>query len=445
MRERPDTGESELLRALIRNACVNDGTASSGGEVRNALTLRDALDGCGLDIELFEAAPGRVSLVARLDGTQPEAPGLCLMAHTDVVPVDPSGWTEDPFGGDLRKGEIWGRGAVDMLNFVASMAVAVRKFALSGRRPRGNLIFLAVADEESGGTYGSRWMAEHHWDDIKAPFVLTEGGGVHGGPPDSPTITCSVAERGVAWRRLTIEGTPGHGSMPYGVRNALVIAAEVVRRLAEYAPGGHAHELWVHHIANTNLDAKTRRDLLDPSSLDEALAGIEDKGLARHLHACSHTTLSPNAVHGSFKTNIIPGRVELDVDIRTLPGETSADVEAHLARALGDVASHVGVSELLTSEPTSSPVSTPLWDSLKRVVGGRFPTASLSPILHMGFTDARVFRDRGVVAYGSGLLSPTLLAGEFAKRFHGHDERIDVESLHLSTELFDGVVRDFLE
>lgn len=436
---------SELLQTLIRNACVNDGTATSGQEIRNATTLRDMLEGSGLEIECYESAPGRTSLVARLDGRDHSAPSLCLMAHTDVVPADPSGWKVDPFSGDLIDGEIWGRGAVDMLNLAASMAVTVDRFARRGRRPRGDLVFLAVADEESGSRFGARWLSENHWDAIRADFVLTEGGGLHGGDPTTPTLTCATAERGVAWRRITCRGEPGHGSMPFGVDNALVVAAEAVRRLAAYAPPGVVHEHWEQHLEGFAIDERTRLALLDPGAIDDALKEIPDPGLARSLHACSHTTVSPNGVFGDFKTNSIPGYVHVDVDIRLLPGETRSDAERHLADALGPLAANVQISELLTSEPTASPVPSPLWDSLTRVVGRRFPKVRLSPTLHMGFTDARVFRERGVVAYGAGLLSPSLTAGDFARRFHGHDERIDLESVALTTELIDGVVRDLLE
>src|SRR5688572_30663368 len=134
----------DLLQALIRNACVNDGTPESGEEIRNADLLTNFLEGSGLDIERYEPLPGRASIVARIEGSDPDAPSLCLMGHTDVVPVSPDGWRHDPFGGELIDGEIWGRGAIDMLNLTSSMAVAFRHLARSGFRPRGDLIYFGV-------------------------------------------------------------------------------------------------------------------------------------------------------------------------------------------------------------------------------------------------------------------------------------------------------------
>ena len=151
----------ELLQALIRNRCVNDGTASSGFESRNAELIQQYLGGVGLDVQHFEPFPGRASLVAKIEGSDPSAPSLCLMGHTDVVPVNESGWSRDPFGGELVDGEVWGRGAVDMLNLTASMAVAFKHLAATGFRPRGDLIYFAVADEESGSAHGAQWMADH--------------------------------------------------------------------------------------------------------------------------------------------------------------------------------------------------------------------------------------------------------------------------------------------
>ncbi|MEM8904484.1 MAG: M20/M25/M40 family metallo-hydrolase, partial [Actinomycetota bacterium] len=335
------TGETvELLQQLIRNACVNDGTPDSGGEERNADLLRDVLDGAGLDQESFDSRPGRRSVVARIEGTDPEAPSLCLLGHTDVVPISPGGWSRDPFGGELVDGEVWGRGAVDMLNLTSSMAVAFKHLATEGPRLAGDLVFIGVADEEAGGTWGAQYLVDHHRDAVQADYVLTEFGGVPTHTAEGLALTLSVAEKGLAWRRLRVAGTPGHGSMPYGTDNALVTAAEVVRRLADYRPRAVIHDLWRRQVAGLDVDEATRDALLDPDRTWEALDTLP-AGQAGHLHACSHTTFSPNVAHGGVKTNVIPDEVVIELDVRTLPGETAEDVDAHLAEALGDLASRV--------------------------------------------------------------------------------------------------------
>jgi len=418
--------------------------------VRNADVLEVVVDGPGVAIERFEPTPGRVSMVARIEGRDRSAPSLCLMGHTDVVPVHVEGWSRDPFGGELVTNgdgidEVWGRGAVDMLNITASMAVAFRDVADRGMRPRGDLIYFAVADEEAGSAHGARWMAEHHRDAIRSDYVLTEWGGLHDGPAEASRIGVVVAEKGVAWRRLRVRGTPGHGSMPFRIDNALVKAAAVIQRLADYRPPPRFHELWSARVEALDVPDDVKAGLLDERRIDDLLAELPNAAAAAHFHACTHTTFSPNVVDGGvMKTNVIPDTIDIDVDIRTVPGDGPDEVEAHLRAALGDLADHVEVEVLMNDQASISRVDTPLWDSLQRAVGVPFPGARLNAQFVVGFTDSRVFRDLGAVAYGAGLFSPTVDAAEFGRRFHGHDERIDVESLGLTVELWQRVVADLL-
>lgn len=430
-----------LLQQLIRNECVNEGTRESGNEVRNADLLTSYLDGVGLDIRRFEAAPGRVSVVATLRGRNPAAPSLLLNGHTDVVPVDPSGWRHDPFSAEVIDGEVWGRGTVDMLNLTASMAVVVRHLAASQWVPEGDLTFFGVADEESGSTWGARYMAEQHPNEITADYVLTENGGLHGGSAAQPRVRINVGEKGVAWRRLRVHGTPGHGSAPYESDNALVKAAGIVKAVAEHRTPARVHETWAHQLTHMGVEGDLRDKLLDPSRIDEAIAALPaGRG---GVHACTHMTMSPNVLVSPTKTNTIPGVVEIDVDVRTLPGETEDDVKAQLRAALGDVVDEIEVENLMNDAASISPTETPLWDSLGRAVERAFPGTALSPGITVGFTDARVHRELGAVAYGAGLLSPELTGPEFASRFHGHNERIDIESLRLTSGLFLDTIVDF--
>jgi len=444
------TGEvTELLQHLIRNACVNDGSLTSGHESRNVDLLRAYLGETGLDTEVYEPVVGRGSMVCRIEGSDPAAPTLCLMGHTDVVPVTPSGWRRDPFGGELVPNdagstEVWGRGAVDMLNLTASMAVAFKQLARSGFRPKGTLVYFAVADEEAGGRHGAQWVTEHQYDAVRADFVLTESGGVTIPSSSGPRVTVTTGEKGLAWRRLRVQGTPGHGSMPFGTDNALVKAAEVVRRLVAFRPQAKVTDTWRAYVDALDLPADITAGLLDPAGAWDASARIEDPRLAKFAHACTHMTFSPNVVHGGVKTNVIPDVVEIEVDVRTLPGETDDDVAANLTDALGDLAPAVTVETIQSAAATASPMATPLWDAIGRTVSRLTPGAGLVPRMTAGGTDARFYRERGAVAYGFGLFSPTMTVEEFANRFHGHDERVDVESLRITTEMWAAVATDLL-
>jgi acetylornithine deacetylase/succinyl-diaminopimelate desuccinylase-like protein len=435
----------ELLQALIRNECVNDGTPASGHEKRSSVLLRDELEAAGLAVETYEPTPGRQSVVARIEGSDPDAPTLCLMGHTDVVPVTPSGWSREPFGGELVDGEVWGRGAIDMLNLTSSMAVATGHLARTGWKPKGTLIFLGVADEEAGGTHGAQWLVDHEGDAVGCDYLITESGGWTVAGPAGRKVVLTVGEKGIGWRRLRVRGTPGHGSMPFGADNALVRTAAVVSRLAEYRPAAAINDVWRAYAAALDLPADVRDALVDADRVWDACAQLADPRLAKLAHACTHTTFSPNVVHGGVKTNVIPDEVVIDVDIRTLPGQTAADVEWMLADALGPLAAAVDVEVLQERPSTQSPMRTTLWDALQRVVADVYPDATLLPRLTAGGTDAVFFRNVGTTAYGFGLFSPNVTFTEFSSRFHGNDERVDVESLGLTTQCWLSLCHDFLE
>lgn len=446
MQRRSDdvTGEvTDLLQQLIRNACVNDGTPASGHEIRSADLLQTYLEGSGLDMERYAPLPGRDSLVARIEGRNPDAPTLLLMGHTDVVPANADRWRHDPFGGELINGEVWGRGAVDMLNLTASMAVATKRLAQSGFTPEGDLIYLAVADEEAMGTYGAHHLLEREADAVRADYVITESGGIPMPHPDGPRLPVIVGEKGVYWFKLTVRGTPGHGSQPFRTDNAVVKAALVVQRLADHPTRTHVHDIWRQFIHGIGFPPDLAEPLLDEARLTD-LCQTLPLALARQAHACTHLTIAPTVLHGGVKTNVIPDTAELMLDIRSLPGQDEGDVRAELATALGDLAAEVEIEVLDASPSSASPIDTPLWDSLTRLADRFYPGARTIPFLTVGATDARFFRRRGSVAYGFGLFSTHLTFEDYGRMFHGDDERVDIESLRLSTELWEALAHDVL-
>jgi acetylornithine deacetylase/succinyl-diaminopimelate desuccinylase-like protein len=434
---------TDLLQRLIRNGCVNDGTRDSGQEVRNAELLADHLRVPGVELTTFESHPGRASLLARVQGADPSAPTLMLMGHTDVVPFAAEGWQRDPLGGELVDGVVWGRGAIDMLNLTASMAVATRRLAASGRRPRGSLLFLAVADEEAGGALGAGWLIEHALDAVRCDFVITENGGVLQHTPAGERIGITVGEKGICWLRLRVLGTPGHGSRPFNADNALVKAAEVVTRLAKHRPTAHITDAWRRWVAGMGFEPSLAAALVDPSLVWEGIERLP-RDLAATAHALTHLTVSPNVISGGSKTNVIPGRVDLEVDVRKVPGQHDADVLEMLDTAIGSLRGDVEVEIIQRDEPSESPIDTPLWDAINRAATAVYPQAMCVPSLTTGGTDARFFRTLGVPAYGMALYSRAMSLEQYSSMFHGNDERVDQESLALTVELYGAVARDLL-
>jgi acetylornithine deacetylase/succinyl-diaminopimelate desuccinylase-like protein len=440
---------TDLLQQLIRNACVNDGTAESGHEVRSADLLHGYLEGSGLDMERFEPAPGRASLMARMAGGDPGAPSLMLLAHTDVVPVNPDGWSREPFGGELVDGWVWGRGAVDMLCETATMAVAVRRLADEGFRPRGDLVYLAVADEESMGVHGAQWLVDHARDAVSVDFALTESGGaqLRVTPDAAPVLPVMVGEKGSYWCTIRVHGSPSHASMPFRTDNALIKAAEVIRRLGEARPEARIHDVWRRFVQGAGFPDEAAALLLDPAGVEAACEAMaaDDLSLARAAHAATHTTFAPTVARGGVKTNIIPDRVELQVDVRTLPGQHGDEVRAMIEEAIGpDLLPSTEIVTDSDDPSTASPVDTPLYEAVRRTSERLVPGATTVPSLFFAATDARFLRRLGTTAYGAGLFSDRIPVGSFSRMFHGDDERVDVGSLELQAALWDGVVRELL-
>ena len=437
---------TELLRTLIRNGCVNTGEATSGHEDRSVDALDAYFAGAGLSCERYTSAPGRTSLITRIEGRDPRAPTLLLMGHTDVVPVNPSGWRRDPFAAELVDGIVWGRGAIDMLNLTSTMAVATRRLATSGWRPRGTLIYLAVADEEAGGGLGAGHLVQHHADAVKCDYVITESGGVPIPTKSGHTLKVTVGEKGGNWRRLVVRGTPGHGSRPFKTDNALVTAAKVVQRLAEYRPKARILDAWRGYVEALQLEPGLTEALTDPDRVYDAVCDLDNLALAREAHACTHTTFSPNIAHGGTKVNVIPDRVDLDVDIRSLPGIEQHEVEAMIREALGDLAARVTIETPpdRTRGGSVSPTDTPLMAAIARVATRMMPDSRVVPAITTGGTDAKFFRWKGIPAYGFGLHSLRIPYTEYPVMFHGNDERVDTESLELSALMWEALCRELL-
>lgn len=433
----------ELLRDLVRAACVNTGEAESGGEIRAVRVLQhflaEAIDEGRAEAQVFESSPGRASLVARVRGTDPEAPTLGLVGHLDVVPVDADRWTRDPFGGELigegAAAEIWGRGTVDMLYLTAAFARILREVALAPEPPRGDLVLLAVADEEAGGDYGLGWLLRERPDAFGITEALSESGGMRMGAH----VAIDVAEKGSAGRRVVVRGTPGHASIPYGASSAAVAVGQVLQRLASLEPAVELGPLWGPFVAARIADPALAGRMLDPVRLDNALAELD--GIAGYAHAASRVTISPTVLRAGKAHNVIPGEAHVDLDIRTLPGTTDAEVDQLLAEMLSGLDAEVEIRYLRGWAATASPVDAPLFASVERAIR-QTDGSPVVPIMAAGGSDARQLRELGIPAYGFGLLSAEWSYERYRERIHAHDERIDVASVALSLAALRRVVAD---
>jgi acetylornithine deacetylase/succinyl-diaminopimelate desuccinylase-like protein len=432
-----------LLQQLIRNRCVNDGTTESGHEHLSVESLREFF---GVEGEIFEVAPGRQSLMYRVGGSDPDAPSLGLAPHLDVVPVEVSGWTQDPFGAEIVDGFVYGRGAVDMLNVTAAMAVAARPYITGELVPRGDLLFVALADEEAGGALGAMPLTEQRWDDVQVDYMLTEVAYPQMSYSTEPAIPVATGEKGAFWSMLRATGTPGHGSAPFGSDNALRKMVEAVHGIfSEPMPVVITHE-WEEFVSSLDLDQEVKEALIDPDRVDDALEtlAIDDPLFARYAHAVTHLTISPNVLEAGVKSNVIASQAKANVDIRALPGIDRSFVDSFLFKAMGSARDDVDIEPIQDFEATNSPIGNPLWDAIGDTVEEMEGHRRLLPAIMNVATDARFWRKRGTVAYGVGLFDDRMDFSEMLSLFHGHDERVSVEAVRRTTALYEKGLARFL-
>jgi acetylornithine deacetylase/succinyl-diaminopimelate desuccinylase-like protein len=412
---------TELLQELIRV----DTTNPPGNETAAAELLRAYLEDSGVACELYAKVPERANLVARIPGHS-DGPKLLLLSHTDVVLADPAEWAADPFGGELRDDEVWGRGALDMKGQVAASAVAIASLAREGFEPAGDLIFAATADEEVGAGFGAQWLCETHPDAVRCDYCINEGSGDRLELGGKPFYLCSVAEKMSAPFSLRVRGRSGHASMPGIADNALVKAAPLITALGEYEP-----EQRLTPEVEALLETVTGEK---PGSPQEALANARAIGqtFGEMVEPLLAMTLSPTMVTASRQRNVIPAICNVTVDSRLLPGMTAAEQQEVVRGVLGDGDYELDVLE--SHGGTRSPIETPLWDAVASWVEHTEPEAKPAPICVAGFTDSHWFREAfDAVAYG--FFPARVMDLELAARLiHSADERVPVADLELGVD-----------
>ncbi|HWY89776.1 MAG TPA: M20/M25/M40 family metallo-hydrolase [Solirubrobacteraceae bacterium] len=425
----------ELLQSLIQFNTVNP----PGNERPAQEHLAHHLTAAGFACELLGAEPDRPNLVARLRGER-DGPTLCYLGHVDTVLADPAEWSSahDPWSGDVAEGYVWGRGALDMKSQVAAEIAAAASLARSGWRPaRGELLIVAVVDEETGGSLGAEWITREHPDAVRCDMLVNEGAGCvfeYGG---ARRYGVCCAEKGVFRFTLTTDGVAGHASMPSMGVNALLKMAPLLQRLGERRP---AYELTAEPRA---FLAAIGEDPDDPVGSVARLRAADER-LATMFEPMLGVTFAPTRISASEKINVIPSRAVLKVDCRVPPGLGEAQVRRALAEVMDphppdEADSHPTFQIEFTERVVGnrSPMASPLMDAISEWVSERDPGARTAPTILPGFTDSRHFRAAfsDCVAYGFFPQRHQSLP-ETAPLIHGADERIDVRDLAFATEFF---------
>lgn len=407
--------------------------------------VAERLAEAGLEPQLFDSEPGRTSVVARFEGTDPSAHALLVHGHLDVVPADPADWTVDPFGGEVRPGAdgtpmVWGRGAVDMKNMDAMTLAVVRRMIREGRRPKRDLVIAFLADEEAGGDKGAKFLAAKHPNlfDGCAEAISEVGGYSYEINPDLRLYLIETAQKGLAWMRLRAKGQAGHGSM-INNDNAVTDLAAAVARI-----GAHPFPITL---------TPTVRDFLEqvcdamgvPFDPADPQAAVDLLGpLARFIGATLRHTANPTMLEAGYKANVIPERACAVIDGRFLPGGD----EEFLA-AIDELAGPNIVRENIHFDrAVEAPFGAPIVDAMLDALRAEDPGARTVPYCLSAGTDNKTFTALDVSGTGGmrgyGFvplrLTPDL---DFAAMFHGVDERVPVPALDFGCRVLDRFLSDY--
>jgi acetylornithine deacetylase/succinyl-diaminopimelate desuccinylase-like protein len=419
----------DLCRDLLRMDTTNTGDpATSAGERTAAEYVAGKLAEVGLTPEIRESLPGRTSVVARFEGTDPDRGALLVHGHLDVVPAEPDEWTVHPFSGEIRDGYLWGRGAIDMKDFDAMVLAVVRDWRRRGVRPPRDLVLAFTADEEAGSDLGARFLVRQHRDLLDG---CTEAIGEVGGfsytiNNDLRLYLVATAEKGVDWLRLRTRGRPGHGSMLHD-DNAVTALCEAVVRVGQ-------HRFPVEVTPTVRAFLAQISDLLhielDPDDPEIAVAKLGP--IARLIGATIRNTANPTRLAAGYKDNVIPSSATATIDCRTLPGHTDTFL-TQLREVVGD---DVEIEYIQRQPGIETTFDGALVDAMAAALRAEDPGARAVPYMLSAGTDAKAFTEMGIRCFGFAplLLPPDL---NFAALFHGIDERVPVEGLEFGVRVLD--------
>jgi acetylornithine deacetylase/succinyl-diaminopimelate desuccinylase-like protein len=426
----PDAEVVEICRDLIRIDTSNYGPQDGPGERAAAEHVATLLDEVGIASELYEAEPGRTTLVAHWspDGVDTGESPLLIHGHLDVVPANADDWTVPPFSGEVVDDCVWGRGAVDMKDFDAMVLSVVRARARAGVAPRRPVTLVFSADEEAGSTLGAQWLVDHHPEELEG---VTEAIGEVGGfsltvSDDLRLYLIQTAEKGIAWLDLVADGTAGHGSFRNDDNAVTELAAAVAR------VGTHSWPARITDAQRAFLDAVSDAFEidLDPDRAEETLARLGS--ISRMVGATMSNTANPTMLEAGYKHNVIPGQARASIDGRTVPGGED-EFFATIRELIGPRVRYETVS-LQPSVETE--FSGALVEAMQSCLVAEDPGARTVPFLMSGGTDAKAWDKLGIRCFG---FAPLRLPADldFVGMFHGVDERVPTASLEFGARVLD--------
>ena len=409
----------KLCQELIQIPSVNFGEGK-GDEKAAAEYVAAKMKEVGIESKIYESAPNRCSVVARIEGRDKSRPGLVVNGHLDVVPANAADWSVDPFSGAIKDGCIWGRGAVDMKNMDAMILAVIRLWARHNYQPERSIVIVFFGDEEAGGIYGSRWMAEKHPEVFAGcSETISEVGGFSLTLLSGKRVyAIEASQKGIEWMKITAEGVAGHGSMVNNA-NAVTRLTEAIAKIGNYT--------WPQRITKTSdlFFQKISELSGKPYDRNNLQPLIDEVGpMGKMIGATLCNTTNPTMLEAGYKANVIPQSASAVVDGRTLPGFEKELLDT--VKSL--VGEHVKVESLVSDIPLEVEFGGPLVDAMIAAIKSEDPDGIPIPYLLSGGTDNKALAKLGIVGYGfSPLKLPPDL--DFTGLFHGIDERVPIDSL----------------
>ncbi len=435
--------ENEAL-VWLQNLLRINTSNPPGNELVAAKYLAGVLEQEGIHSETFESVPGRGFLVARLSSSAMPDPSraLLLMAHLDVVGVDKSKWSVDPFGGVIQAGYLYGRGAIDDKGMLAANLAVFVALKRSGARLNRDVIFFAEGDEEAGGTAGMKFAVEKHWDKIAAGFALNEGGQVALKNGKTQYIGVQATEKVMQNVDVIATGASGHASVPRKDNPVAHLAAAVAKIAAYETPVqfNSVTRAYFDGLAPTE-DADTNkwmRALGTPDRGDHAARWISDANPT--WNAMLRDTIAPTMLQAGIRQNVVPSEARGVLNIRLLPGNQLDPLVAKLQQFVNDPQVRFETESAGGESAPSSSLTSDLYTTIVHTAGRTFPGTPVLPYLSTYATDSWPLRMRNVQAYG---MLPFPLTDEDLSRMHADNERIPVDSFRKGIDFLYGVVSDF--
>jgi acetylornithine deacetylase/succinyl-diaminopimelate desuccinylase-like protein len=412
-----------------------------GNETRVVDYLKNVLDAEGIATKTFALDPNRANLVARLKGNGSKRP-LLILAHTDVVPVQPEKWPVDPFGAVMKDGYIWGRGTIDDKDKLVAMLTAMILIKRSGIVLDRDLIFLAESGEEADPAgVGINFMVNQHFDEIDAEFAMTEGGTAKLDNGRLTVVQIGTTEKVPRRARLVATGTSGHGSVPR-LDNAVVHLGAAVGKVGTWETPMHLNETtraYLEGLARISPPEQAARyhALLDPQRAQGVQRYLSENEPA--LYSMLRTSVVPTMLKAGAGANVIPSEAEATLDIRALPGEDVTEFYDAMARVIADPAVKVVPIPATRPEAPPSRLDTDMYRAIETVSQRLYPGVVVLPTMSTGASDMAQLRAKGIQSYGIG---PAVTETDRLKYgAHSDVERLAEASLYRFVEFaFDVVV-----